>query len=380
MGNIVKTISKISCKDEDVIILLDGDDWLASSYSLDILANRYQEDDCLMTYGSYVYNPGGMKGVEPSAYPKEIIEQNLFREDVWRASHLRSFKYNLWLQLDHNDLRDEEGHFYKMAYDQAIMLPLLELAGYRSSFIEDVLHVYNKENPLNVDKIKAQEQYQTARKIRNKKKYKLTNVLELETKRYYDSLEENTDYQEIQIKRHNSKSHIRRDFSKYKQVFDNSLSYLNEDMKEGICLGTRNEHEKECFQKLFDQNDLNLKVFSLDIAEESKSDYTMDFNTLPVDWENKWDFIYSNSIDHAISATKVYNEWYRTLKPGGVMVIGFDMYGHDNPDSEPFEADCCLFNHQDIDFYFENQAFDVKEKFFVEHIPGANFYFVVVKK
>ena len=171
MGNIVNTIEKINCKDEDVIILLDGDDWLASSYTLDTLANTYQRRSCLVTYGSYVYSPGGTKGIEPSKYSKEVIEQNSFREDIWRASHLRSFKHKLWQKINHEDLKDEDGHYYKMAYDQAIMLPLLEMSGKRSDYIENILYVYNKENPLNVDKIKAQEQLSTAQKIRQKKPY-----------------------------------------------------------------------------------------------------------------------------------------------------------------------------------------------------------------
>ena len=58
-----------------------------------------------------------------------------------------------------------------MAYDQAIMLPLLELAGERARYIPEVLHVYNKENPLNIDKNKAQEQYDLAQKIRQKAPY-----------------------------------------------------------------------------------------------------------------------------------------------------------------------------------------------------------------
>ena len=58
-----------------------------------------------------------------------------------------------------------------MAYDQAIMLPLLEMSSKRSYFIEDILYVYNKENPLNVDKIKAQQQYNIAQEERDKKSY-----------------------------------------------------------------------------------------------------------------------------------------------------------------------------------------------------------------
>jgi hypothetical protein len=166
LKNIVKTIKE----DDDIIILLDGDDWMASTYSLSTLANTYDDEDCIMTYGSYVYNPSGQRGVEPSQYSDKVIKENLFREDAWRASHMRSFKYSLWKNLDEDNLKDEEGNFYSMSYDQAIMLPLLEMASHRSRYVEESLYVYNKENPLNVDKIKAQKQYETAQEIRNKKK------------------------------------------------------------------------------------------------------------------------------------------------------------------------------------------------------------------
>jgi hypothetical protein len=170
LANIVGAISNLECKDEDVIILLDGDDWLASSKTLDKLNENYS-DDCLLTYGSYVLNPGGQKGPEPSQYSEEVIKTNSFRKDEWRASHLRTFKYKLWKNLDKDDLKDSNGKYYEMTYDQAIMLPLLEMASERSKFIPEVLHVYNKENPLNVDKIKAQKQFKLAQKIRNKKPY-----------------------------------------------------------------------------------------------------------------------------------------------------------------------------------------------------------------
>ena len=169
LANIVHTINNLECNDEDVIILLDGDDWFATSRTLDKLCGAY-EDNTLMTYGSYIYNPGGAPGVEPSEYPKEVVKTNSFRKDQWRASHLRTFKYKLWKNLDKNDLKDGN-KYYEMTYDQAIMLPLLEMASERSKYIPEVLYVYNTENPLNVDKIKAQRQSELAQTIRNKKPY-----------------------------------------------------------------------------------------------------------------------------------------------------------------------------------------------------------------
>ena len=95
---------------------------------------------------------------------------NLYRQDQWRASHLRTFKYKLWKNLDQSDLQNDDG-YYKVAYDQAIMLPLLEMAGNKAEYIPEIMHVYNRINPLNVDKTKQQEQFQTAQEVRAKKPY-----------------------------------------------------------------------------------------------------------------------------------------------------------------------------------------------------------------
>lgn len=171
LQNISDAIASIEdIKDDDIIILLDGDDWLPSSKTLSHLEKVYSENQCLMTYGSYVYAPSGEKGVEPSKYPQEVIDNNSYRQDQWRASHLRTFKYKLWKELDQNDLQNDDG-YYKVAYDQAIMLPLLEMAGNKAIYIPEVMHVYNRINPLNVDKTKQQEQFLTAQEVRAKKPY-----------------------------------------------------------------------------------------------------------------------------------------------------------------------------------------------------------------
>lgn len=171
LKNIVNTIVDNDFDDEDVNILLDGDDWLSSINVLSYLDSKYSEDKCLMTYGNYVYYPSGKFGVEPSQYPDSVVKSNGFRGDMWRASHLRTFKTMVFNHLDLNDLKNDSGDYYKTAYDQALMLPLLEISGENSLYIDKTLHVYNRDNPLNVDKTKAKLQSETARKIRQMSKY-----------------------------------------------------------------------------------------------------------------------------------------------------------------------------------------------------------------
>ncbi|MAJ23831.1 MAG: hypothetical protein CMI75_08665 [Candidatus Pelagibacter sp.] len=170
LKNIYNALESEDIQDEDVVILLDGDDWLSCSKILNALNHAYK-DNCMVTYGSYVMHPYGVKGPEPSPYPSDVVENNLYRQDKWRASHLRTFKHHLWKKIDVEDLKDDEGKFYSVSYDQAIMLPLIEMASERVKYMDSVMHVYNKQNPLNVDKIKAQLQYETAQRIRQKSKY-----------------------------------------------------------------------------------------------------------------------------------------------------------------------------------------------------------------
>jgi hypothetical protein len=171
LGNIVGTLIDNTFEPDEVNILLDGDDWLPCGNVLSYLNRTYTDQDCLMTYGSYIYYPHGNKGIEPSRYPDEIIDSNSFRDDKWRASHLRTFKTKVWNQINLEDLKDQTGDFYHVAYDQALMLPLLEICGHKSVYISDIMHVYNRTNPLNVDKVKQQKQYKTSIEIRNKKPY-----------------------------------------------------------------------------------------------------------------------------------------------------------------------------------------------------------------
>ena len=118
-----------------------------------------------------MYNPFGDRGVEPSEHPQDIVRNNLYREYKWRASHLRTFKKGLWNKIDQSDFVDDDGEYYKMAYDQAMVLPMLEMAAERAKYIPEILHVYNRANSINVDKIKQKQQYETMLRIRKRKKY-----------------------------------------------------------------------------------------------------------------------------------------------------------------------------------------------------------------
>ena len=139
-------IQDMDAQDEDVVIILDGDDWLANDFVLRRLNEVYEKEECWLTYGSYVRYPDGAKSsFHVSEYSDEIKKNGTFKEDPqWRASHLRTFKYKLAKKVEKEDLLDEDGLFYSMCADLAMMYPLMEMAREKVFFVEDILCVYNE--------------------------------------------------------------------------------------------------------------------------------------------------------------------------------------------------------------------------------------------
>ena len=171
LRNICEAIEYSSPSDDDVVVVVDGDDWLATKNVLNKLDNFYNDEKCLMTYGSFIEYPTSRIGAEASKYPDDVVENNKFRKDTWRASHLRTFKYLVWKEVNHDDLKDADGEYYEMTYDQAMMLPMLEMCGSKAKYINDILYVYNLSNPNAVNKTRAKKQHKIMLDIRNKKPY-----------------------------------------------------------------------------------------------------------------------------------------------------------------------------------------------------------------
>jgi glycosyltransferase involved in cell wall biosynthesis len=171
MKNRIKAIDMCSPDNEDVVVTIDGDDWLTNSNVLTRIRNLYEKKDCLITYGSYILYPSGLIGDTCFKYSDDVIKNNTYRETKWGAAQLRTFKYKLWKKINIDDFKDVNGNYLKMTGDMAFMFPLLEMAGERQEFISDPLYVYNLKNPINDHKIDNSYQISLEKYIRGKKRY-----------------------------------------------------------------------------------------------------------------------------------------------------------------------------------------------------------------
>jgi glycosyltransferase involved in cell wall biosynthesis len=143
LPNIHNGIVDNNLNDEDVICILDGDDFLVRPDALDIINNLYQ-DETLLTYGQYIWPNGQVGHCKP--YTKEEFLQ--LRNGGYWASHMRTFKYKLYKELINQDselscYKDKDGNFYTITYDVAIMTPLMEIAGFdKIKFNPDPVYYY----------------------------------------------------------------------------------------------------------------------------------------------------------------------------------------------------------------------------------------------
>jgi len=171
LNNIYDSINQYSNEDEEIIIILDGDDFFASKDVLSYLNDFYNTNGCWLTYGSYVNLSDMKKGSFSKQIPEYVIENNLFRQHEWCTSHMRTFKSFLFKSIKKESLCDKNSNFYTITGDLAIMFPMLEMCYDKSRYIDKILYIWNDMNELNDHKKDNRLQVQTEMHIRNLPKY-----------------------------------------------------------------------------------------------------------------------------------------------------------------------------------------------------------------
>lgn len=159
---------------KSIICTLDGDDWFPHENVLMRINKEYVKHDCWMTYGTYVEHPYREVYFHYHEYPLDIRENKKFRQYKWLASHLRTFRRELFLKINLEDLKDGlTEDFVSMAPDLSFQFPMLEMCGVdKSRYIPDILYVYNRENPNNESKINQDEINRIEKMIRDRNVYK----------------------------------------------------------------------------------------------------------------------------------------------------------------------------------------------------------------
>ena len=136
--------SRNAIDNEDVILLIGGDDWLSGPDVVKIVDRKYKAG-AEMTYGNWQDLKTGR--INPLRYfPKTISKRRAYRKHpLWVATAINTFQYQIFKRIDPDIyFKDENGNWIKNCTDLAVMFPALELTHPSKIIpIKDVLYIYN---------------------------------------------------------------------------------------------------------------------------------------------------------------------------------------------------------------------------------------------
>jgi len=128
---------------QDVLVIVDGDDFLSGRNALKIINRMYGEKKCWNTWGSMKGKYAEQQGPLPEDILKDdkpLVRKNLHK---WTFSHPRSFKAFLGNYLTETDFKDESNRWLLKVSDRNFFFDILELSGAsRSCFVEQVVYAY----------------------------------------------------------------------------------------------------------------------------------------------------------------------------------------------------------------------------------------------
>lgn len=135
---------------DDVIVIVDGDDYLPHYGVLSMIAQSYVDPDLWLMYGSYERWPDPTWMPNPAGpFPPWVIEGRDFRHysqfDLV-YNHPLTFRRRLLQNIEDWELQDDEGNWFEAAYDHTIMMPMLEMAADHFTWCPEILYTYNEEN------------------------------------------------------------------------------------------------------------------------------------------------------------------------------------------------------------------------------------------
>lgn len=145
------------CSDEEIVVMLDGDDWLSHDKVLEWLNCCYDNPSVWMTYGSACEYPSYKRTKARHEIPSATHKSHNYRKlssNLFLLSHLKTAYAGLFKRIKLQDLQ-MNNQFFPTSAEEAFMLPAIEMAKEHAYYIRDILYISNRETPLSDDKIHA---------------------------------------------------------------------------------------------------------------------------------------------------------------------------------------------------------------------------------
>jgi len=161
-----------SCKDHEIICILDGDDWYSDKDVLKKVNHYYQNPEVWLTFGSAVDHPNYKRRYGKNYSDSFFLKQKARDSNEFHLSVLRTFYAGLFKQIKLKDFL-YKGKFLTSADDPAFMYPMLEMAPTHCLYVNDILYVINDINPISDHHYRRKLQESMHKYIQTKPKYKV---------------------------------------------------------------------------------------------------------------------------------------------------------------------------------------------------------------
>ena len=143
LANISRAVQ--ACADDEIVVVLQGEDWLAHEWVLQRLNTYYADPDLWLTYGQYRDYPTYQLGI------CHEFKEEKFRTQPFAASHLKTFYAGLFKKIRESDFIFQ-GKYLPACSELAYMIPMLEMAKDHSHFIPEVLYICNRSASYKEDR------------------------------------------------------------------------------------------------------------------------------------------------------------------------------------------------------------------------------------
>lgn len=160
------TAVKEYVRDDDIVMLLDGDDWLVNNNTIFHYYNDLYKQGYEFTYGS-MWSVIDNIPLVAQDYPKHVKDNKTYREHLfnWKIpyTHLRTVLGKHIKNLDESNFKDLSGNWMKSGHDNPLFYELIEQVDPNKVYCnKEIVCNYNDSNPLNDYKIHGEEQNNNA--------------------------------------------------------------------------------------------------------------------------------------------------------------------------------------------------------------------------
>ena len=142
-GETKNTIVELeNIQDDEVIVRLDGGDWLTENDTLHFLDEVYRAHNpgVVWTKHRWAFTGRNISG------PMNLNSGQTVYEHPWVSSHLKTFRANKLKRVPRDNFLDENGNWIVIACDQTVFLPMMHMCSLNNDpllFIDHVCYHYS---------------------------------------------------------------------------------------------------------------------------------------------------------------------------------------------------------------------------------------------